>query len=351
MNPGTKRTISTLTLFAAAWLGLRFLLPLFSPFLLGAALALGAEPMTGFLTRRTRIPRAAASAIGVSMAFTFAALVVLTLCAFLVRELGVLTGVLPDLEATADAGISLLESFLLKLSSHAPQGVRPLVEENVTALLSNGATLLNRVIRYLLSLAGSLLSHVPGSALSLGTGVLSAFLISAKLPRIRRWLLHHLSKARLRALLDAGKQVKSILGGWLAAQCKLMLVTYVIVSIGLLVLRIPYALLWGAGVALVDAFPVLGTGTVLLPWAAVCLLQGDGARAVGLLGVYTVASIIRSVLEPKLVGRHLGLDPLVTLMALYAGYRLWGIGGMLLAPLLAVLAGQLAEGRGRTSEG
>ena len=98
-------------------------------------------------------------------------------------------------------------------------------------------------------------------------------------------------------------------------------------------------------VSLIDSLPVLGTGAVLLPWALICLLQQETARAIGLVGIYVVISITRSVLEPKFLGRQLGLDPLVTLFALYAGYKLWGIGGMLLAPLLAVTAIQLVPGK------
>ena len=122
-------------------------------------------------------------------------------------------------------------------------------------------------------------------------------------------------------------------------------VTFVILLLGFVLLRIPYAVFWALGVSLVDAFPVLGTGTVLLPWSLVCLLQGDSPRAIGILGIYIAASLIRSALEPKLVGRHLGLDPLITLMALYAGYKLWGIGGMILAPMLAVTATQIVPDR------
>ena len=97
-------------------------------------------------------------------------------------------------------------------------------------------------------------------------------------------------------------------------------------------------------VSLVDAFPILGTGTVLLPWTLISFVQDNAARGMGLLGIYAVVSVTRSVLEPKLVGKQLGLDPLVTLAALYAGYRLWGLGGMILAPLLAVTVRNLIPG-------
>ena len=110
---------------------------------------------------------------------------------------------------------------------------------------------------------------------------------------------------------------------------------------GLVLLRIPNGVLWAVVIALVDVLPVLGTGTVLIPWSFLCFLQGDGGRAVGLLGVYGIISLTRSLLEPKILGAQLGLDPLAALAALYGGYRLFGLPGMLLAPLVTVAAVQM----------
>lgn len=315
------------------------------PFLLGLGLALAAEPMVCFLSKRCHIPRSICTGIGVSMAFCFLAMLILILCAFLVRELTVLAGILPDLEGTVRTGVRQLQFWLTDLSSHAPKAIRPLLTQNVTTLLSDGTNLLDKAVRYLLSLAGNLFSHIPDSALSLGTAIVSAFLFSAKLPRIKRWVLRRLPKEKLRPLLDTAKRMRHALGGWLLAQTKLMGVTFFLLLAGFLLLRIPYPLLWALGVCLVDAFPVLGTGTILLPWSLICFLQNDSARAIGILGIYITVTLTRSILEPKLVGRHLGLDPLVTLFSLYVGYKLWGIGGMILAPLLAVTALQIAPER------
>lgn len=345
MRPSTKTIFTFLSAFLAAWLGIRYLLPLTLPFLLGTGLALTAEPMVSFFCKHMRTPRPIAAGIGVSMAFCCIALLLLLACAFLVRELGLLAGVLPDLEDTARAGISSLEGWLLELTSHTPQSIRPLLSRNVTDFFSDGTALLEKAVGYVLGLAGGLLSRVPDSALGLGTAVISAFMISAKLPKIRSWIARRLPREKLRPILQALKRMKTAVGGWLLAQLKLAGVTMAILAAGFLLLRIPYALLWALAVSLIDALPVLGTGAALLPWALICLLQGETARAIGLVGIYVVISVTRSVLEPKLLGRQLGLDPLVTLIALYAGYKLWGIGGMLLAPLLAVTAVQLVPGR------
>lgn len=330
--------------FLVLWLGLRYLLPLVFPFLLGAVLALIAEPMTGFFCKKCRMPRALAAGIGVSMTFCFLFMLALILGALVVRELGVLAGVLPDLEQTASAGIAALSGWLQGLTRFAPDGLRGYLSQNIGDFFSSGTALLDKTVKYLLSLASGILSHVPDSAFSLGTAVVASFMISAKLPKIRSTVSGWIPRERFRGLFDALKRVKSALGGWLLAQVKLSGVTFGILAVGFLILRIHYGPLWAFVVALVDAFPVLGTGTVLIPWAVVCFLQGSNARAVGLLGVYAVVALTRSALEPKLVGKQLGLDPLATLFALYAGYKIWGLGGMIIAPILSVAVMQLVPG-------
>jgi len=348
MRPGRAKLSSILCLFFLIWLSIRFFWPLFSPFVLGTLLALSAEPMVRFLHKRLHVPRPVSAGIGVSMTFSLLAMVLLCLCAFLLRELGSLASVLPDLGQTAKTGFSLIRNWLLQLSSHTPASVQPVLQQNVNRFFSDGAALLDKTISYLLGLAGTLLSHVPDSALSLGTAVISAFLISGKLPKIRRYFLRRIPKEWLRCFRDTGRRLRTVLWGWLTAQCKLVGVSFVILFLGLVLLRIPYALLWAAAICLVDALPVLGTGTVLLPWSLICLLQEDIPRAIGLASTYAAITLTRSMLEPKLLGRHLGLDPLVTLIALYAGFRLWGIGGMILAPILTVIALQITAEEPKT---
>ena len=338
-----KTIFTTLAVFVLTWLTMKYLLPLLSPFLLGALLALAAEPMVGFLCRRLHMPRVVSTAISVSMAFCFLAMLLLMLCAFALRQLKNLAGILPDLETAARTGLALVQTRLLDLAARAPKGIRPLLEDNVRTLLADSGNLLGKLTAWLLGLAGSILAHVPDSALGLGTAILSAFLISAKLPQIRKWLLRRIPRQQLRSALESARRMRKVLGRWLLAQGKLMSITFAIVAAGLTLLRIPSGMLWAVLVALVDALPILGTGTVLVPWSVVCFLQGDTPRALGILGIYITAALIRSMLEPKLLGKHLGLDPLVTLIALYSGYRLWGVGGMSLAPLLTVAAIQLRQ--------
>ena len=324
-------------------LGARYLLPLLMPFALGAGLALAAEPLVSLLGRR--LPRTAAAGIGVSVTFTLLVLLVTALCGLLIRELGLLAAVLPDLLDAARGGLDALETFLTDLVSRTPEHIRPMLIGQIESLFSDSSAVLDRATGWLLRLASGVLTRIPDSALGFCTGLISSFMISAKLPAWKTRIRAKIRQEKFRPALDTWHRLKAALLGWLKAQVKLSGITWGIVTLGFLLLGVGYAPLWGAGVALVDAFPVLGTGAVLIPWSLVSFLPGDPGRAFGLLALYGTVTVIRSLMEPRLVGQQLGLDPLVTLIALYAGYRLWGLPGMLLSPIIAVTVTQLAEAR------
>lgn len=347
-RPTARNIAALLGVFALVWLSLKYIMPILFPFLLGIALALAAEPLVRLLAKR--LPRGVAAGVGVTMTLVLLSCLLILVTALLVKELGQLAKALPDLGQTAMQGITALEDFLAGLAQRAPEGIRPMLAQTVDGLFSGSSAIVDEITRRIPGIASSILGHVPGSFLTIGTGVLSGFMLSARLPRLRQWLYARPFMERLRGYIPALKKLRTALGGWLKAQLKLSGVCFAILSAGLLLLRIPYALLWAMLIAIVDAVPVLGTGTVLLPWSLICLIQRENARAVGLLGIYAVTFLSRSALEPRLVGKQLGLDPLVTLLCLYVGYQLWGIGGMLLSPLLSVAAKELANIKGPTSQ-
>jgi sporulation integral membrane protein YtvI len=260
------------------------------------------------------------------------------LCSFLIKELGILAGILPDLEQSARAGLQTLEDWLLGLAAGTPEGVRPLLTRTVLSLSGSGSSLMNQALGQLPRVATAVLGQVSSGLVGIGTGLLAAFLISARLPQLRQWVRQKLPDRWKNRYLPALKKVRHASFCWLKAQMKLSAVTFCIVTAGLMLLRVAYAPIWAFGIALVDAVPLLGTGIILLPWSLISLVQGNNLLAIGLLATYGAASICRTLWEPRLLGKQLGLDPLVTLMALYFGYQAWGILGMIFSPLLAVTA-------------
>ena len=343
MRTSIRKVAAISGVILGIYLLIQYLLPFILPFLLGAALALAAEPMVRFFSGRLHFPRGLAAILGVFMTFALLSMVVLVLCALLLRQLQALSGILPNMEQTIRTGMNALSGWLLGLAGRAPEVLQEPLTRNVEGFFSNGSALLERATGYLLHLASGVLSQLPNGAFAFGTGLISSFMISAKLPKIKMALAARFPAEKVQPYLDSLKSLKNALFGWLKAQVKLSGVTFGLLTVGLLLLRTPYAPLWAFLVALLDAFPILGTGAVLVPWSLISFLQGDNLQAFGLLGVYAAVTITRTVLEPRLVGAQLGLDPLVTLVCFYAGFRLWGILGMILAPMLAVTAVQLTS--------
>ena len=315
------------------WLGVRYALPLLLPFLIGTGLALAAEPLTALLCRRGRLKRWMASGIAVTGAVILLVGVLVMTAVLLVRQAGRLSTTLPELLEGVTDGLGSLEQWLLARSDAAPEGLRRVYTDTVSGVFSGSSTFLEGLAGKLFSFVTGLLKALTGGFFAFATAVLSAFMISARLPRLRRWLGSRLQWQKYRPML---RDLGSAVTGWLSAQLKLSAVAFAVLLMGFWLLRIPRGILWAAVIALVDVLPVLGCGTVLVPWSLISLLQGRQLQGLGLLGLYALIWLLRSVLEPKLLGKELGLDPLVTLVAVYTGYQLLGIAGMLLAPVLAV---------------
>lgn len=341
LHHGWRRGAAVGLTFVAVWLCLRYLFPLFLPFLLGLAVALAAEPTAYFLRQRLRWRWGCAASAAVTALLLLAGLALWLAGAAAVERTAKLAQSLGGAAEQLSDGVQTLRLWAVDMASRAPGGLAQPLTRSVEELFTDGSALLHRGTDAALGLAGQAAQRLPGSLVTLGTAVLSAYMLSVRLPRLRERLSSHpLWQKRLRPAL---LRLKATLKCWLRAQLRLSAVTFGIVLGGLVLLGVRHKLALALLTAAVDAVPLLGSGTVLLPWALFSLLSDAPVRAVGLLGIYLTALLTRSSLEPRLLGRQLGLDPLAALMALYIGYRIWGFGGMILAPILTVTAKELCR--------
>lgn len=152
-----------------------------------------------------------------------------------------------------------------------------------------------------------------------------------------------LAMVLLRQARGVKADLLATLGKWCKAQCILLGVTFCELLTGFLLLRQGYALLLAALIAVIDALPVFGTGTVLVPWGALCLLTGNVPKGLGLLALYGVISLVRSVLEPKIMAAQVDLPPLAALAAMYVGFCAFGVAGMVLCPMALLFVKQLHD--------
>ncbi len=333
-----KILIAALGICAALVL-LRFCLPLGLPFLVGALAALAAEPLTRLLERKLSRPWASGLAMGAVYAVMCLGLYVLG--RLLLLELNRLTGRLPAIAQGAQDLLFRAEQFFYGLTQRAPEHLRQQLQDGMEQLFGSSAELAREAVGKVLGAASRIILRLPDTLIFLITAVTAGFLISPRLPKFKPWLLRMIPQHWQKAAGQMLSNMKGNVGLWLRAQCKLLGLTFCLLAAGFFLLRIKNAVFTAALICLVDALPVLGVGTVLLPWAAVCLLQGQTPQAIALGSLYAVITLTRSALEPRLVGRQLGLSPLLTLGGLYVGYRLWGVGGMLLAPFVLLTLGEV----------
>ena len=320
------------------WLGVRYLLRWLLPFLLALALAAAVEPVIAWCRRRMGLKRGFTAAV-VTIAVTGAILALAAVIVWqLIRQAAELLGQLPGLLAGLPGMTEDLRQRLEDFCAACPQGLRSWLEEVPALLGTLAAGVAQRASGACITAAAAL----PGVFLFCGTTALAVFFTAGSYPRVmaffRRQLGHRLDRAR-----GVKANLLSTLGKWCRAQAILLGVTFCELLAGFLLMGQRYALLLAAVTALVDALPVFGTGTVLLPWAAVCLLAGQAPRAVALAALYAVISAVRSLLEPKVMAAQAGLPPLAALAAMYAGFRALGVAGMILLPMALLFVKQLHD--------
>ena len=335
-----QRNILVIMIAAGIVLGVRYLFPAVLPFLIGGLIALGAEPGVRLLENRWRWRRGAASVLCVSITIFLFLTVLVVVSAALLRQLSTLSQFAPGFVKTVGEGLAVLEKNLLLAAQKTPESVQPVLMKAVQTTFQDGSAVLSGVTEKIPGMVADAVGWVSQGVLTVGTAVLAGYLISGRLPKIREWLRKKMPGHRILPALQALRQT---FGRWLLAQGKMMIVTFCVVGAGLLLLRIPNAILWAGIIALVDGVPILGTGTVMVPWAAISFLQGNTPKGVGLLGVFLTAFLLRNILEPRLVGKSLGIDPLLSLTAFYCGLKLWGFWGMVMLPVGAALAKSLLD--------
>ena len=176
--------------------------------------------------------------------------------------------------------------------------------------------------------------------LSGATTVLAVYFTIASYPTLCRMFKTRLSGKTIRSLRLFRSGVTQSLSRYLRAELTISFLTFLQLLLGFFLMRQDYALLLAFLVTLLDALPVFGTGTALVPWALLSLLFSSVPKAIALLALYLCTLLVRNVLEPKLLASQAGLPPVASLFAMYLGFCTFGVAGMIAFPFLLLLAAQ-----------
>ena len=332
-----------------SWFFFRYALGALIPFLLAAAIAAMLAPAAQKLAKKLKLPQKLTTTILVLL--FFAALTALAYLAGyrLVSEAG---NLLDRLSADPEIISKTLEAIAERLSSLTSHFgfLNGLFESetiqnlgiDLNALLTDAlSSLISSITGALPTAAAAVIAKIPEFFLFLIVTVVSTFYFSTD----RNFISNTLSSMlpdRWNAGLPALKsKISGALRGYVKAYLLIMLMTFCEIFLGLSVLGVNYAFIISMIIAVVDILPILGAGTVILPWAIFSLLTSNYKLGIGLLVIYAAISIIRQIAEPKIVGGSLGLHPLATLASIYISVKFIGISGIIIGPIIALLIGNL----------
>lgn len=327
-------------LAAALYLLFRYILWWLLPFLLALAAARAMEPVILFLRRTVHFRRGfSAALLTLFLLFLLGGLLSLLLSVLFAEA----TAFLTQLPTLLDALPALTDGLLSRLRAYGalcPDWLREALTAALSDLAAYGSAALGSLASKSLALLGSMAAAVPALVLFAATTLLAVFFLASSYPALRAEALRRLSPGALRRVRFWRDGVTGSLARWLRAQAILCTLTFCQLLFGFWLLGGRYSLLAAFLITLVDALPVFGTGTVLIPWALAELLLGSVPRGAALLLLYLCTLTVRSIAEPKLMAAQAGLPPIASLMAMYLGERTFGVAGMVLFPLLLLLAAQ-----------
>lgn len=306
------------------------LLSFFMPIVIGWIISLIANPLVHFLEKRVKLVRKHSSVIIIVTVILLIAGAIASVSALLFKEAKQLMDDLPAMTAEVGNKLNTMTEYLQSRSQNLPSGIRNSINDFISGIGNyvNNFTQGSKPIT--VGSVSMFAKNIAEGFLYVIITILAAYFFTAYRDELSSGLKKHLPASIINYWRLICDNFKSAFGGYFKAQFKIMLILTIIMFIGFEILQVNYSFLFALGIAFLDFLPVFGTGTVLWPWAVIDVISGNFLRAVGLVVIYLICQIVKQILQPKMVGDSIGLHPLATLILLFAGYKFYGVIGMII---------------------
>lgn len=321
------------------------------PFIIGFAVAFLIQPFVRFLEKKVRLPRAAAAGTAILLILAIFAGGMTLLIAEIVSGANYFASVVPrHVHVVVEQIETLFASQVIPIYERAAglfhsldTGQQETISTNIRETGEQFASTAGEFIQNFFLKLPKLISWIPNFATALIFSFLAAFFITKDWDSLQKRTINYLPIKARTSLIDVFAALKRALFGFLRAQLTLISITTFIVLVGLLILRVNYAITLALVAGLVDLLPYLGTGTLFVPWIIYEFIVGDTGLAIGLTVLYVIIIVQRQIMEPKVLSSSIGLDPLATLIALFVGFKLAGFFGLILGPVTLVIINALSS--------
>lgn len=332
-----RKVLNIVLLILGVYIGAK-LAVFYMPFLVAFVISLMIEPGIKYLMKKTKLSRKMSSIIIFIIVF---AIIIGSVTWGIVSLISESTNLLQTLNLYIDRAYTQIQETIGKLSIS-----RISISSNVASLMQDASKellfKLSTWITGFLTKLMSIITSIPSIAIYVVITILSVYFVCTDRIYILDFMEHHMPKKWVQKIGGHIREITIKLGGYLKAEAILILVSFIISLVGLYIFKfvgmnVKYPLLIALGIGFVDALPILGSGSVMAPWAVMEALNGDIQLGVAIIVLWIIMSIVRQFLEPKIVSGKIGIHPIFTLIAMYTGFKVIGVMGMLVGPIVLII--------------
>ena len=346
-------------IFAIVYFVFKYLLRLLMPFFLALVFAALVRPISHALSRETkyvknekgekmlvrrkvRLNRTVAGILSVVVLFLAVGGIAVLVAIRLGDTAAALLSSVPEFyETSVTPGFERIYARLLALAERMDPSVKQALAGAIPNLITNlGSAVTNfsaRTVAWLTSIA----TRLPSILLNTMICLIATVFIAVDFDRIKNFIRRNLPDKTLRIAVNVRNSFLEMVWQFLKSYFIIFCITAGEIALGLFLIGVERPVVIALIIAVLDAFPIVGSGLVLVPWTVIMFVTGSYTRGLGLLALYTWVAVFRQIIEPRIVGKHVGLRPLVTLICMYVGTKLFGGMGLFALPIMAAILADL----------
>lgn len=337
-------TIYTIIVVGIIYITIKYALIWFLPFVVGFGIAFVLKPSINFITKKLNINRKVVAALTLLIFYaTVGAIFSLLIIKISIGLKDVFTR-LPEIynDSIQPILIKVSSGFEDKIFSIDPT-LMDSIREMTSSFVESLETIISGISTGVVSFISSTVSTVPSFFIFVMFSIISSFFFAMDYVSITNFITRQFSSKSNRLLFEVKDYVVGTLFRIVKAYAILMSITFIELSIGLAILGVVNPISIALLISVVDILPILGTGGVVIPWIFVELFKGNTALAIGLTILYILITIVRNILEPKIVGEQIGLHPLIMLVCIFLGVKLFGFLGLFILPIIVIIIKNLND--------
>lgn len=328
-----------LTLYIALKLSIFYI-----PFLIAFLISTLIEPIIRKFMNLTNLTRKTSAIITLIIVFAvIIGLLIWGITSLITEASNILENLNNNMENISNRISSLINNIRFE-KIKIPAQIEIIIQNGINDLTSEGTNIVQRALNSILNAV----TQIPKIMIYIGITIVATYFVCADKMYILDQMEHHLPRDWVNKFGHKLRKVISSLGDYLKAEGVLILISFIIVLIGLVIfnligMNVKYPLLIALFIGFVDALPILGSGTVMLPWAVISAFNGDIKLSISLIVLYVVILVTRQLIEPKIVSNHIGIHPIFTLIAMYTGFKVIGVIGMFIGPVILIILKNIFE--------